>query len=110
MSLARYFADPLRRPGLRQPSLDAWLIGPAGSIPVLRGAIGWLSCQTEMVIPVHDHELIIAQVLTAITGYGFPLIQWAGDLRDDLALRPSPERAGAPSERGWNDRSDTRGG
>lgn len=89
VSLARYFADPLRRPGLSQPSMDTWLIGPAGSIPVLQGAIGWLSCQTEMVIPVHDHELIIAQVRRATPGHGLPLVQLAGDLRDDLPLSQS---------------------
>jgi flavin reductase (DIM6/NTAB) family NADH-FMN oxidoreductase RutF len=87
-NLARHFADPLRRPGLSQLSQDGWLLGPAANIPVLRGAVGWLDCQTELVIPAGDHELIIAQVRAATPGHGVPLVQCAGDLRDDLARGP----------------------
>jgi flavin reductase (DIM6/NTAB) family NADH-FMN oxidoreductase RutF len=92
--LARHFADPLRKPGLSQLSPDSWLIGPAGSIPVLRGAVGWLDCQIELVIPAGDHELIIAQVRVATPGPGLPLVQCAGALRDDLSPPASPQWAG----------------
>jgi flavin reductase len=83
--LARHFADPARPDGLRQLGPDQWLIGPAGAIPVLRGAVGWLDCQTELAVPAGDHELIIARVRAAVPGRGAPLVQCRGTLRDDLA-------------------------
>ena len=92
--LARHFSDPLRKPGLSQLSPDTWLVGPAGSIPVLRGAAGWLDCQIELVIPAGDHELIIAQVRVATPGPGVPLVQCTGAFRDATSPCVSPERAG----------------
>jgi flavin reductase (DIM6/NTAB) family NADH-FMN oxidoreductase RutF len=83
-ALARHFADPARRPGLRQLSPDSWLIGPAGGVPVLRGAVGWLDCQTELIVPAGDHELVIARVRAATPGPGSPLVQHGGELIDDL--------------------------
>lgn len=99
-NLARHFAGPLRQSGLSQLSPDGWLLGPAGSIPVLPGAVGWLDCQPELVIPAGDHELIIARVRAATPGPGLPLVQCAGILRDDLAPQPGPDRAGIPREGG----------
>jgi flavin reductase len=99
--LARHFADPARAPGLRQLSPAAWLLGPAGGIPVLRGAVGWLDCRPELVIPAGDHELIVARVCRATPGRGLPLVQCAGALRNDLsavAMHRRPARSGrAPS-------------
>jgi flavin reductase (DIM6/NTAB) family NADH-FMN oxidoreductase RutF len=99
--LARHFANPGRPPGLRQLQPDAWLLGPAGGIPVLAGAVGWLDCQAELVVPAGDHELIIARVRAATAGPGLPLVQCAGALRDDLSPRPAaplatPHQGGQP--------------
>lgn len=105
--LARYFADPRRRPGLSQLRADCWLIGPAGGIPVVRGAIGWLDCQPELAIPAGDHELVIARVRAATPGRGLPLIQRAGNLLGDPAPRSGAEQAGTSSEKDSHDHSDS---
>jgi flavin reductase (DIM6/NTAB) family NADH-FMN oxidoreductase RutF len=78
--LARHFAAHSRACGLDRPGAEAWCHG-IGSGPALRGAIGWLDCRTRLVIPVGDHELVIARVCAAIPGSGTPLVQQDGVLR-----------------------------
>ncbi len=79
-SLAGHFAAPGRATGLRSPSGTAWRHDVASG-PALRGAAGWLDCRAERVIPVGDHELVIARVCAAVPGSGVPLAQQGGVLR-----------------------------
>lgn len=78
--LAAHFAAPGRAAGLDSPSCGAWRHDIAGG-PALRGAAGWLECRTERVIPVGDHELVIAHVCAAVPGSGAALAQQGGALR-----------------------------
>lgn len=78
--LAAHFAAPERAAGLDSPSCGAWRHDIASG-PALRGAVGWLECRTERVIPVGNHELVIAQVCAAVPGSGTPLVQQGGTLR-----------------------------
>jgi len=78
--LAAHFAAAERAAGLDSPSCGAWRHDIASG-PVLRGAVGWLECRTERVIPVGSHELVIAYVCAAKPGSGTPLMQLAGNLQ-----------------------------
>lgn len=78
--LAGHFAAPGRATGLHSPGYAAWRHDVASG-PVLRGASGWLGCAAERVIPVGDHELVIARVLAAVPGAGLPLAQQGGVLQ-----------------------------
>jgi flavin reductase (DIM6/NTAB) family NADH-FMN oxidoreductase RutF len=80
--LARYFADVRRPPGMGPLGADDWQPGRNG--PLLKGAISWLECRLEQVIPAGDHELVLAQVEGGSLHPGRPLVNFAGQLHADV--------------------------
>ncbi|MBI1758711.1 MAG: flavin reductase [Actinobacteria bacterium] len=93
--LARYFADPCRPPGMGQLAEDSWRPGDRG--PLLCGAIGWLECRLEQVIPAGDHELLLGRVQAARLCRGLPLVSFAGRLHPggpELMDVHPPDRGG----------------
>lgn len=79
-ALARYFARRGRPSGLGQLPSDAWLGDPAHDVPRLSGAVAWLECRPEFTVPLNDHELVVARVVSAVHGGGAPLVNFAGEL------------------------------
>jgi flavin reductase (DIM6/NTAB) family NADH-FMN oxidoreductase RutF len=78
--LARHFARRSRSSGLGQLPPEAWLGDPAGGVPRLSGAVAWLECRPELTVPLSDHELVVARVVSAVHGSGAPLVNFAGEL------------------------------
>ncbi len=50
-------------------------------IPVLDGALAWLGCRLERLVPAGDHPIGIGAVESAEAGVGEPLIWYRGDYR-----------------------------
>jgi flavin reductase len=80
--LARHFADARR--GDEPPGEVIWT--GLDRLPVLRGALGWLSCDIYRAIGLGDHELLLGNVRTAVTGTGRPLVRFAGKLYSDTPI------------------------
>jgi flavin reductase (DIM6/NTAB) family NADH-FMN oxidoreductase RutF len=56
----------------------SWHSGRDG-VPLLGGALAWLTCQIEHRFPAGDHTLVLGRVLAAVSGRdGRPLIYHAG--------------------------------
>jgi flavin reductase (DIM6/NTAB) family NADH-FMN oxidoreductase RutF len=77
--LARHFADAHRHH--EPPGETIW--AGLDRLPVLRGALGWLSCEIYQVIGLGDHELLLGSVRSAVSGTGRPLVRFAGKLYSD---------------------------
>ena len=65
----------------RAPIVDpAWREVPhrvAGNgAPILEGCVGWFECRVESVHPGGDHDVVLAEVLSAGREPGDPLIHW----------------------------------
>ncbi|WP_328635157.1 flavin reductase family protein [Streptomyces sp. NBC_00356] len=88
--LARHFAGRGRPRGLVQLPPDAWLGDPGDDVPRLSGAVAWLECRPELTIPLSDHELVVAQVVSAVHTGAAPLVNFAYD------LHPGPVAPSAP--------------
>lgn len=86
-TLARYFADPRRARGFVQLPAELWYCRVADGIPLLRGAIAWWECRVEQEIPVGDHELVVARIVSVTPGIGAPLVNFAGTLGGEILLR-----------------------
>jgi flavin reductase (DIM6/NTAB) family NADH-FMN oxidoreductase RutF len=82
--LAHYFAAGSRGPGMGELGAGHWRPGAHG--PLLSGAIGWLECRLEQVVPTGDHQLLLARVLAADTRPGTPLVNFAGRLHAGMSL------------------------
>jgi flavin reductase len=80
--LARHFADARRDD--EPPDETIW--AGLDRLPVLRGALGWLSCEIYQVIGLGDHELLLGSVRTAVSGSGPPLVRFAGKLYSDTLI------------------------
>ncbi|HEX6471594.1 MAG TPA: flavin reductase family protein [Streptosporangiaceae bacterium] len=80
--LARRFADARRDDEQQGEAIWAGL----DRLPVLRGALGWLSCEIYKVIGLGDHELLLGSVRTAVSGTGRPLVRFAGKLYSDTLI------------------------
>ncbi|WP_151483510.1 flavin reductase family protein [Streptomyces albicerus] len=78
--LARHFARRGRPRGLGQLPPEAWLGGLADNVPRLSGAVAWLECRPELTVPLSDHELVVARVVSAVHSGGTPLVNFAYDL------------------------------
>ncbi|MEU6673226.1 flavin reductase family protein [Streptomyces sp. NPDC046925] len=91
--LARHFARRGRPRGLAQLPPDAWLGDPCDGVPRLSGAVAWLECRPELTVPLSDHELVVAEVVSAFHTGGTPLVTFAYDLRS------GPSASGASTER-----------
>ncbi|MEU6030014.1 flavin reductase family protein [Streptomyces tauricus] len=73
--LARRFARSDRADGWDLPDATGlWDGRSACGAPLLRDAVGWLECRVERTVPVGDHELVLARVLTSRAGTGSPLL------------------------------------
>jgi flavin reductase (DIM6/NTAB) family NADH-FMN oxidoreductase RutF len=78
--LARHFARRTRPSGLGQLPPEAWLGDPADEVPRLSGAVAWLECRPELTVPLSDHELVVARVVSAVHVGGTPLVNFADEL------------------------------
>ncbi|MFS8202246.1 flavin reductase family protein [Streptomyces sp. CWNU-52B] len=73
--LARRFARSDRADGWDLPGgTGLWDGRSACGAPLLCDAVGWLECRDERSVPVGDHELVLARVLTSRAGTGSPLL------------------------------------
>ncbi|MDH6131833.1 flavin reductase (DIM6/NTAB) family NADH-FMN oxidoreductase RutF [Kitasatospora sp. MAA4] len=88
--LARHFARPDRGYGLGQLPSAAWAGVSAQGVPMLAGAAAWLECRVDHVVPVGDHQLLLARVVGAARGTGSPLANFDGLLHAQLPM-PSPQ-------------------
>jgi flavin reductase (DIM6/NTAB) family NADH-FMN oxidoreductase RutF len=50
-------------------------------IPVIDGALAWIGCRLERLIPAGDHTIGIGAVESAEAGQGEPLIWYRGGYR-----------------------------
>ncbi len=65
----------------RAPLVDpAWLDVPhevgANGAPLVRGAVAWLECRLEQLLPAGDHDIAVGRVTAATTLPGEPLVLW----------------------------------
>ncbi|MFH8489218.1 flavin reductase family protein [Streptomyces longisporoflavus] len=91
--LARHFARRGRPRGLAQLPPDAWSGDPGDGVPRLSGAVAWLECKPELIVPLSDHELVVAEVVSACHTGGTPLLTFAYDLHSGpAASAPSTDR------------------
>ncbi|MGY0489119.1 flavin reductase family protein [Streptomyces sp. WG-D5] len=88
--LARHFASRRRPRGLGQLPPDAWLGDPGDDVPRIGGAVAWLECRPELTVPLSDHELLVAHVVSAVHTGAAPLVNFAHDLHPGPAARRAP--------------------
>ncbi|MET9646249.1 flavin reductase family protein [Streptomyces syringium] len=81
--LADWFANPQRPAGLRQFDHVKWDTDEESGVPVLRDCLARLTCRlTDQVLVGDADTLLIATVVSARTGPGRPLVNFAGHLHD----------------------------
>ena len=78
--LARHFASPTRGQGPIEFAGVPCTPGFGGGVPLLAGALCWLSCQFRRVVPAGDHQIVLAGVTAAQLGAGRPLLYFGGRL------------------------------
>jgi flavin reductase (DIM6/NTAB) family NADH-FMN oxidoreductase RutF len=94
--LAGWFADPARPAGLAQFDHVDWETEVYSGAPLLSGCLAGLGCRVNSSVPVGDHHLLIAEVVTAKHRPGAPLLSYAGQLHDgvlNLVARKHPHPA-----------------
>lgn len=78
--LARHFADRCRPAGSAQFEGVPWVPAAETGVPLLLGAVSWLVCHAVREIAMGDHQFVLAEVATATTGEGVPLLYFDGRL------------------------------
>jgi len=96
--LAGWFADPERPSGPAQFGCVDWEPDPFSGAPLISGSLARLGCRLTASIPVGDHHLLLAEVVSGSTEEGSPLLSFAGRLHDGLLRRlpPGPAHPAAP--------------
>jgi flavin reductase len=80
--LAGHFADPARPAGLAQFDYVDWETEAFSGAPLFTGCLAGLGCRLDSTVPVGDHHLLVAEVVTAQHRPGSPLLSYAGQLHD----------------------------
>ena len=94
--LAGWFADPTRPGGLAQFDHVDWETEMFSGAPLLAGCLAGLGCRLSSTVAVGDHELLIAEVVTARHREGAPLLSYGGQLHDSV-LRLVPRKHPHPA-------------
>lgn len=96
--LAGWFADPGRPGGLAQFDCTDWESDPFSGAPFLTGALAQMGCRLTGSQTAGDHEILLAEVVTASSREGRPLLYFAGCLHDGM-LRSLPREEITPPRR-----------
>jgi flavin reductase (DIM6/NTAB) family NADH-FMN oxidoreductase RutF len=92
--LAGWFANPDRPRGLDQFDFVEWEPDAFSGAPLIAGSLARLGCQLISCIPAGDHDVLLAEVVTASISEGRPLLHFAGRLHDGLLHRIASEEPG----------------
>jgi flavin reductase (DIM6/NTAB) family NADH-FMN oxidoreductase RutF len=84
VALAGWFARPERPHGLAQFDHLDWEPDAFSGAPWIDGSLASVGCRVTAVIPVGDHDLILAEVITARANHGAPLLHFAGRLHEGM--------------------------
>ncbi len=94
--LAGWFADPGRPGGLAQFDGTEWEPDPFSGAPLIAGALAGLGCRLVSSQTAGDHEILLAEVVTATAREGRPLLYFAGRLHDGMLRSLSREETRPP--------------
>jgi flavin reductase (DIM6/NTAB) family NADH-FMN oxidoreductase RutF len=83
-SLAGWFASPERPNGLAQFDHLDWEPDAFSGAPWIDGSLASVGCRVTATIPTGDHDLLLAEVVTARAGDGAPLLHFTGRLHDGM--------------------------
>lgn len=96
-AIATRFADPARPRGWALFDGVEWEPDPFSGAPWIGGSLASLGCHLVRTVPAGDHNLLLAEVVTARDGDGSPLLHFTGRLHDG-ALHPLPRETREPRE------------
>jgi flavin reductase (DIM6/NTAB) family NADH-FMN oxidoreductase RutF len=86
-SLAGWFADAARPPGLAQFHHLDWEPDPFSGAPWIGGSLASLGCRLTDVVRAGDHDLLLAEVVTVRSRPGVPLLHFTGRLHEGMLRR-----------------------
>lgn len=89
-ALARWFADPDRPDGRAQFGRSECEADTFSGAPWIVGSLASMGCKLETITPVGDHDVLLAEVVTATTGAGTPLLNYGGGLYDAILRKTEP--------------------
>lgn len=89
-ALARWFADPDRPDGRAQFGRSECESDPFSGAPWIVGSLASMGCKLEAITPVGDHDVLLAEVVTATAGAGSPLLNYGGGLYDAILRKTEP--------------------
>ena len=96
-ALAGWFAGPQRPYGLAQFDHLDWEPDTFSGAPWINGSLASVGCRVTGIVPTGDHDLLLAEVITARAGEGTPLLHFTGRLHEGmLRVLPREETHPAP--------------
>lgn len=101
-ALAGWFATPQRPYGLAQFDHLDWEPDAFSGAPWIDGSLASAGCWVTAIIPTGDHDLILAEVITARLREGAPLLHFTGRLHEGklrILSRDETHPAAGPSPR-----------
>lgn len=103
-ALAGWFATPERPYGLAQFEHLDWEPDAFSGAPWIDGSLASAGCWVTAIIPIGDHDLILAEVITARLRDGAPLLNFSGRLHEGklhlLSLDETRPAVGPPTRNG----------
>ncbi|HEX6521511.1 MAG TPA: flavin reductase family protein [Streptosporangiaceae bacterium] len=92
--LTGWFASPDRPRGLAQFDCVEWEPDAFSGAPLIAGSLARIGCRLINCIPAGDHDVLLAEVVTASVGEGRPLLSYAGVLHDAVLHPVAREKPG----------------
>lgn len=83
-ALAGWFARPERPYDLTQFDHLNWEPDAFSGAPWIDGSLASVGCRVTAVIPTGDHDLLLAEVITARANDGAPLLHFTGRLHEGM--------------------------